>query len=104
MEEKAQKTKKTERRGQREKQVEDGETTTGRDEVAAEAESSKVKRMELIAAKETNLQSEANGPEAEDLGVAGAEGQEGCLLKAWGHSILQTIQSPCQQMAVGQNW
>lgn len=39
MEEKAQKTKKTERRGQREKQVEDGETTTGRDEVAAEAES-----------------------------------------------------------------
>lgn len=39
MEEKAQKTKKIERRGQREKQVVDGETTTAREEVATAAES-----------------------------------------------------------------
>lgn len=39
MEKKAQKTKKTERRGRREKQVVDGETATGKEEVAPEAES-----------------------------------------------------------------
>lgn len=60
--------------------------------------------MGLTAAKETSLRSGASGPEAEDLDVAGAEGQEGSPLKAWGHSILQTIQSPCLQMAVGQSW
>lgn len=43
-------------------------------------------------------------PEAEDLEGAGKEGQESSLLKAWGHSVLQTIQSPCLQMTVGQSW
>lgn len=86
MEEKVQKTKKTERRGRREKRVVDGEPTTAREEAATESESSKVKRMGLTAAKETSLRSGASGPEAEDLDVAGAEGQEGSPLKAWGKS------------------
>lgn len=56
------KTKKTKRREQREKQVIHQETTTTRVKVTTEAKLSKVKRMELIAAKETSLLREASGP------------------------------------------
>lgn len=71
----------------------DAETTTGKEEVAIVGESFEVKRMELIAILGTSLQTVASVPVVEDLDVAEGEGQEESQTKAWGHLILQTIQS-----------
>lgn len=68
MEKKVQKTKRIERRGVREKRVVGVETTTAKDEVATVGENLEAKRMELIAVKETSLQTVASEPVVEGPG------------------------------------
>lgn len=72
----------------------------GKEEEALVPESLEVKRMELIAVKEINIQIAASELVGEDLDVAEGEEQEDSQLKAWGHSILPTIQILPLRMAV----